>query len=96
MVQKLILPSDSPTRWPVVRAARDLTHNTLNDSLSLAKTWLEECISQHEPCAPESNVLPTRVIDVGSAGTDVRLIRLGKGGGQDEARLRQRPGDYHR
>ncbi|KAE8448309.1 hypothetical protein EG329_009553 [Mollisiaceae sp. DMI_Dod_QoI] len=64
----------SPTRWPVIRAARDLTHYIPSESMGLAKTWLEECISQHATCSPESNVLPTRVIDVDSVDTDPRLV----------------------
>lgn len=36
--------------------------------ISLIKTWVDTCITEHDPCAPDTKgFMPTRLIDVGGA-----------------------------
>ncbi|KAF9773647.1 hypothetical protein IL306_008518 [Fusarium sp. DS 682] len=49
-------------------------------SLSLAKEWLDDCITSHERCFPfrnQTKLLPTRVIDVGSSTSSPHLHMTG-------------------
>ena len=64
----------TPTTWPVVGLARDvLVTPWSNERRSLAHVFLKDCLTHHATCSYRESLLPTRVIDVGSATQDPHL-----------------------
>ncbi|OHE99076.1 heterokaryon incompatibility protein [Colletotrichum orchidophilum] len=56
---------------PTIGPAQEVeSHSSSPASLTLASTWLQDCLESHPSCrqAATASQLPTRVIDVGTAG----------------------------
>jgi hypothetical protein len=48
------------------------------ESYGIGREWVQNCIGTHIDCGPiEDKMLPTRLIDVGSKGSDPRLVQMG-------------------
>lgn len=80
----LSLSSIEPIQsYPGIVACRHVSSDVLSDeTMDLARGWLEECTSSHGNCQQtQIPALPTRVIDVGADGKDPYLyISLGARG----------------
>lgn len=62
------------TTWPAVGLARDVSVTPWsNQRRSLAYDFLKDCLTNHATCSYMESLLPTRVIDVGSATQDPHL-----------------------
>lgn len=45
-----------------------------SQSLDVATRWLEQCANSHEECASGDTLFPSRVLDVGSSGDNIKLV----------------------
>jgi hypothetical protein len=43
-------------------------------SLEVAKSWLSNCIDNHEECVDGGTTLPSRVLDISSSSDVIRLV----------------------
>ncbi|KAK1566291.1 heterokaryon incompatibility protein [Colletotrichum navitas] len=62
--------TDGGPRHPTIGPAKEVeSHSSAPSCLALASSWLQDCLANHPACKQASNQnLPTRVIDVGTAG----------------------------
>lgn len=75
MLQVFVAPGvDSPLS--TIRTVDPVTaHSSSDESLRLARRWLDDCEGGHESCKTGADPpLPTRVIDVGQDGTEPVLV----------------------
>ncbi|CAF9905836.1 MAG: hypothetical protein ALECFALPRED_001360 [Alectoria fallacina] len=70
-------PGRAPTGFETM-LARSVQNDTASEaSLKVAKTWHQECLASHQKCTrtlSQNHPLPTRVMDVGDAPRNPRLI----------------------
>ena len=62
--------------WPSIGFARLVSrHSALPECLGLARIWLKNCLEQHSECSRlEATALPARVLYVGGASEEPRLL----------------------
>ena len=65
----------SPSKWPIIGAAHDISHDSSSQScMALATSFLNDCTKNHKECHRLAKPsLPTRVIDIGSEGGNIKL-----------------------
>lgn len=57
----------------MTRRRFDTDSGSLN-SLEVASSWLKDCVENHDSCSEGSALLPTRVLDIGASGNNIKLI----------------------
>lgn len=66
----LLTASDAPARTSLWSQ----TGSTMSDKLATIKAWFQECETEHPECAPQELALPTRLIYIGAANDEMRLV----------------------
>lgn len=83
------LSLDHPVLWPKIGPARQVSSCSSDDeTIGLAKKWLDNCLSSHSKCERiDTPLLPTRVISVGENNEDVNLYISEQGDSAEYAAL---------
>ncbi|KAK0657957.1 heterokaryon incompatibility protein-domain-containing protein, partial [Cercophora newfieldiana] len=78
MVVEFYTLPDAPSIWPGLGPGRQVSTNSSTDEcVSLARKWLQGCLSSHPECRrpePSEPQLPTRVVAVGSCDEETRVV----------------------
>ena len=70
-------PGQAPPKFETMLAKAVHSDSASEVSLKVAKSWIQECLANHQECKrmlSRKRPLPTRIIDVGDASQNPRLI----------------------
>ena len=77
LVQGVSLGTDLTFRVKAGHPGLPLRDISLEPDYGLATNWIEQCAEHYSNCVPMHDVeLPTRLIDVGRPGEDLRLVEV--------------------
>ncbi|RSM04300.1 hypothetical protein CEP52_006882 [Fusarium oligoseptatum] len=60
--------------------------SSMEEKCAIIKSWFTECASNHPECTPPTHQYPRRLVEMGTDGTNLRLVDTTKHGIGDKAR----------